>query len=98
MAHTNNVTPHPTILPVLEKVKGVYKLWNEYHGKIPKSQRYSLGNKIDTIFIEIIEMIASATFLSKSEKAPYIKVAIRKLDTVKILLMILDKQKEFFLY
>ena len=41
------------------------------------------------MLIEIIEMIASAGFLPKEEKLPYVKVAIRKMDTVKILLMIL---------
>ncbi len=85
--------PPPMILPVLEKMKNVYRLWNECHATIPKSQRYSLGNRIDEIFIEIIEMIASAAFLSKSEKIPYIKIAIRKLDTVKILIMILWETK-----
>jgi hypothetical protein len=79
----------PTILPVLERLKTVYKLWHEYHELITKSQKYSLGNKIDNIFIEIIEMIASAAFSIKTEKLPYIKVAIRKLDTLKILLLVL---------
>lgn len=70
-------------------MKNVYKVWNEYHNIIPKTQRYSLGNVIDRIFIEMIEMISSAGFSSKSEKVPYVKIAIRKLDTVKILLMVL---------
>ena len=91
--HTNNVTPPPTILPVLDRLKTVYRLWHEYHEKIPKSQKYSLGNKIDYIFIEIIEMISSAAFSIKSEKLPYIKVAIRKLDTLKILIMVLWESK-----
>ena len=34
-------------------------------------------------------MIAYAAFSSKTEKIPYIKVAIRKLDTIKILLQVL---------
>lgn len=93
ITHTNNVTPPPTVLPVLEKIKNVYMLWNGYHLLIPKVQRYSLGNRIDEIFIEIIEMVAEAAFLVKSEKIPYIKVAIRKLDTLKILLMILWETK-----
>ncbi len=93
-AHSSNVTlPPPTILPVLDRVKIVYKLWHEYHEKIQKSQKYSLGNKIDNIFIEIIEMISSAAFSSRSEKLPYIKVAIRKLDTLKILLLVLWESK-----
>ncbi len=71
----------------------MYKLWHEYHEKIPKSQKYSLGNKIDEICIEIIEMVASAAFSIKSEKIPYIKVAIRKLDTLKILILVLYESR-----
>ncbi len=85
--------PPRTLLPVLDRVKTVYKLWHEYHEKLSKTQKYSLGNKIDQIFIEIIEMISSAGFSSKSEKIPYIKVAIRKLDTINILIMVLWETK-----
>ena len=81
--------PPLTLLPVLEKIKTAYKLWHEYHEKIPKSQKYSLGNKIDNVFIEIIEMVAYAGFSPKAEKLPYIKVAIRKLDTMKVLILVL---------
>lgn len=34
-------------------------------------------------------MISSAAFSVKTEKLPYIKVAIRKLDTLKILVLVL---------
>ncbi len=91
--HNDNVTPPRTILPVLEKLKAVYILWYECHNGIPKSQKYSLGNRIDLIFIEIIEMTASSAFSIRAEKVPYIKIAIRKLDTLKILLMVLWESK-----
>lgn len=38
-------------------------------------------------------MISSAGFSVKSDKIPYIKLAIRKLDTVKILIMVLWETK-----
>ncbi len=41
------------------------------------------------MFIEIIESVSTAAFLSKEEKLPYVRLGIRKLDTLKILLMIL---------
>jgi hypothetical protein len=57
--------------------------------KIPKTHRYTLALKIDGLFIEIIEMTASAAFVKKQDKLPYLRAAIRKLDTLKILLQIL---------
>lgn len=38
-------------------------------------------------------MIAQAGFLNKNEKQPYVRVGIRKIDTLKILLMILWETK-----
>jgi hypothetical protein len=74
---------------VLEKLKSAYKLWHEYHEKLPKTQKYSLGNRIDKLCIENIEATATAAFLPKVEKIPWVNLAIRKTDTIKILLAIL---------
>lgn len=60
---------------------------------MPKTQRYSLGQRIDTLFIEIIEAVATASFLSRNEKLPYVRRAIQKLDALKILLMVLWETK-----
>lgn len=40
-----------------------------------------------------MEAIASASFLPRNEKAPYVRAAIRKTDTLKILLMVLWETK-----
>lgn len=58
-----------------------------------KPQRYSLGLKIDCLLVEIIEAISAAVFLKREEKLPYVRIAIRKLDTEKLLLMILWETK-----
>ena len=81
------------ILPVLGKVKDSYTLWYGYYQGIPKPQKHSFGYRIDSLFVEIIEAIAAASFLSPQEKLPYIRLAIRKLDALKILLMILWEAK-----
>ena len=43
--------------------------------------------------MQCIEAIAQATFLSRAEKEPWVRLAIRKLDTAKLLLMILWESK-----
>lgn len=48
---------------------------------------------MDTLFIETIEAIVSASFLSPHEKLPFIRLAIKKNDTIKILLMMLWETK-----
>lgn len=80
-------------MPVLQKTKEAYLLWHNYHQTLPKTQRYSLGQKIDNLFIEIIESVATAAWLSRQEKLPFVRRAIQKLDALKILLMVLWETK-----
>jgi len=86
--HINEIPP-VRILPVLSKVKESYILWYKFYQDLPKTHRYTLGQRIDTLFIEIIEAIAAASFLSRNEKHPYVRLAIKKMDTLRVLLMIL---------
>lgn len=80
-------------MPVLEKLKGAYLLWYGYLPTLPKVHRHSLGVRIDKLFIEAIEGIASAAFLQPKEKIAYVRYAIRKIDTLKVLLLILWETK-----
>ena len=43
--------------------------------------------------MEIIEALAAASFLAREEKLPYVRLAIRKTDTLKVFLMILWETK-----
>ncbi|MEA2701727.1 MAG: hypothetical protein QOE22_436 [Candidatus Parcubacteria bacterium] len=83
----------PQLLPVLERAKRAYLLWSDYHQTLPKTRRYTLGGKIDGLLIDVIESMAAASFLPRGDKLPSIRLAIRKLDTLKILLMVLWESK-----
>jgi len=69
--------------------KDTYLLWYSYYQTLPKIHRYTLGQKIDTLFIELIEALSIASFLKSAEKLHFIELAIQKVDTLKILLMVL---------
>ena len=43
--------------------------------------------------MEIIEALATASFLQRNEKLPYVRLAIRKVDALKIFLLILWETK-----
>jgi hypothetical protein len=85
--------PPRRLLPLLERIKSAYVLWHEYHSTLPKTQRYSLGGKIDSLFVEAIEAVSAAAFLGRDEKTPYVRLAVRKIDAAKLLLMILWETK-----
>ncbi len=58
----------------------MYKLWHNFLRRFPKTSRYTLGAKIDSLFVETLEQIVIASFLGKTEKLPFIKRASVKLD------------------
>ena len=74
-------------------MKEAYLAWYGYYQILPKTHRHSLGQRIDTLFIDIIEAIAAAGFLTPAEKHPYVRLAIKKNDALKVLLMILWETK-----
>ncbi len=90
--HTHTHT-HTLLLPLLQKLKSTYLLWYGYYQTLPKLHRHSLGQRVDNLFVEIIEAVAQASFLSRAEKSPYVRLAIRKTDTLKVLLMVLWETK-----
>ena len=81
--------PPQTLLPVLQKLKTVYLIWYGYYQNLPKAHRYSLGTRVDTLFVEVMEAMSIASFLPRTEKQPYVRLAIRKVDTLKVLLSVL---------
>ena len=93
MSRILEATPPQRLLPILARIKQCYLLWHEYHSTLPKLHRYTLGKKIDNIFVEIIEMASAAAFLPRGAKLPYVQAAARKLDTLKLLLMVAWESK-----
>ncbi len=79
-----NPPPTPrTNLTLLQKLRTAYKLWHEFLRHFPKTSRYTLGAKIDGLFVETLEQIVIASFLERSEKLPFVKKAVVKLDVLK---------------
>ncbi len=77
-----------TDLPVLQKITSAYKLWHEMLPHIPRLTRYSLGEKVNLLFIELIELTLIATYTGKDHKAAVVQKASVKLDTLKYFLQI----------
>ena len=90
---TFKAPPQGNLPPIFHKAKGLYLLWYGYYQILPKTHRYTLGKKIDECLLSILENIATATFLTPTEKQPYIKFAIKKTDLLKILSLLLWETK-----
>ena len=94
MSYTSGVTPPaPYTLPIIQHLISAYKTWHEFLPHTGRDIRYTLGAKIDTLFIETIELIFTASYLSKQQKLPYLQRATSKLDLAKFLLHIMWDMK-----
>ncbi len=87
--HSTPTISPPATIPIITHLTAAYKLWHSYLPNIPKDSRYTLGTKIDALFIETTEPIFIATYLSKEQKVPYLRKAAAQLDLVKFFLQIL---------
>lgn len=77
-----------TNLPILQKITQAYKLWHNALPHIPRLTRYSLGEKINDLFIELSELVLTASYTAKETKGPVIQRASVRLDTLKFFLQI----------
>lgn len=84
--HTHTHTH--TTLPIIQRFIIVYKLWHAWRDHFPKKSRYTLGAKIDSLFLDILEIMFVGSYLGPKEKLPLLERANGKLDLLKFFLQI----------
>ena len=80
--------PPGTVLPIIQRLIGSYKLWHEYLIKFNKTTKYNLGSKIDSLFTDVIENVFIASHKTKDQKILYLNKASDRFDTLKFFLQI----------
>tara|TARA_Y100000310_G_scaffold31967_2_gene30313 strand:- start:550 stop:930 length:381 start_codon:yes stop_codon:yes gene_type:complete len=88
--HNNALVYRPptAYIPLIQKLKDAYKLWQEFLKHFPKTTKYTLGEKIDSSFLEAIEFVFTASYLSKQQKRPFVQRVSSKIDLLKLFLQI----------
>ena len=88
--HNNfSINPPPTgSISIIQKFLTVYKIWDEFRNNFHKKSRHTLGAKIDSLFLDTVELFFIASYLSKPEKIIYLRKASGKLDLLKFFLQI----------
>lgn len=72
-------------IPIFTKLYEFYKCFSDYLIRFPKTKRYTLGQKIDQITLEIIELTITAGYLPREQKLVHLKTISVKLDLLKLL-------------
>lgn len=70
------------------KLKDSYGIWQGYLVHFPKANRFTLGSKIDDVFLAAIEYCFLASYSNLSEKLPLLDRAISRVDLIKLLLQL----------
>ena len=70
------------------KLKDCYGVWQQYLPHFPKSHRFTLGSKIDAIFLDSIESCFLASYSSGQKKVNLVDQSISKTDLTKLLLQL----------
>ncbi len=81
------MTP-PRLIPVVLKLKDTYNIWQNYLSQFPKANRFTIGSKIDILFLEAIEYSFLASYTHTTEKQIFLNKSISKVDLIKLLLQL----------
>ena len=75
-------------IPVVLKLKDTYGIWQDYLTHFPKANRFTIGSKIDILFLEAIEYSFLASYNHGAEKLNLLSKSISKVDLIKLLLQL----------
>lgn len=79
---------------MLVRLKEAYRAWHAHLSNVKRIDRYTIGEKIDSKFLEILEIVFRAVFAyDKFEKLSLVSQAIGKTDLLKFFLQIGWEQK-----
>ena len=68
-------------------------LWHSFLTHLPRLTRYTLGRKIDELFVNILELALTAQYTRREDKLNFLLQLNRKLDNLKFFVMVLWEAK-----
>lgn len=68
---------------MLFKERKAYTYWLKLYRKISKPERFGIGERVDKLFLELLDLTRIARFIPAYKKLPYIEESIGKLDEIK---------------
>ena len=69
-------------------LKDAYGVWQQYLTDFPKANRFTLGSKIDDVFLAAIEYCFLASYSAAAEKQVFVDRSIARVDLLKLLLQL----------
>ncbi|MEK7609878.1 MAG: four helix bundle protein [Patescibacteria group bacterium] len=63
------------------------------HRKIPRTERFGLGNRIDNAFLDLLTVLRRASFTEPKQKIPLLEIAVVKIDDIRFFIQLLWENK-----
>ena len=76
------------MLPVIEHAKKVYTDWIPIRRNIARTERFGIGNRIDTLLLELLDLLRKAAFVSGPTKILLLEKALQTIDSLRFFLQI----------
>ena len=70
------------------KEKEVYQAWVSIHKDFPRVERLGIGARIESLFLDVLELTFASAYLSTEQKIPVLGRAIAKTDLLKFFLQL----------
>ena len=80
-------------IPIIQKTYDFYRELYLVVEKMPKKDKYSLGERLQKTTLDLLELIITASFLERVTKSAYLEKSSIKLDLLKILIRLTHEIK-----
>jgi len=80
-------------IPIIQKVYDFYRELYLAIEKMPKKDKYTLGEKLGRTTLDLIELLIMASYANKEEKNIFLNKANAKLEILKILVRLAEEVK-----
>jgi hypothetical protein len=88
-----NQTPPRTTPSVILKEKEAYQAWLVLHRNFPRVERLGIGQKIEDVFLDVLELSFACVYMSPEQKVIVLGKVISKLDTLKFFMQLAWESK-----
>ena len=78
--HNNSQSNFP---PVIEHLKNAYKQWIIIERNLPKCERFGLGQRVDLLFTDLLDILQKASFSPIETKISLLGGSLIKIDSLR---------------
>ncbi len=73
-------------VPLFHITYQLYKLFHQYIKLFPKTEKYTLGERIENLILDLLEIIQKASYSPKTNRVIYLEDIDSKIQLLKILI------------